>query len=125
MLINEENVVLKARVEMRFQSKLDNDSVVVTVDMSVNAIQPFKELTDQDRKSLWERDALLDFLARGSTVVQVDAPILLGNIDSLSILLWTHAIRCSTYCGAGIFVGRLKFSESCHKYSNLYVVSGE
>lgn len=49
----------------------------------------------------------------------VGAPILLGNIDSLSTLLWTHAIKCSMYSGAGIFVGRLKFSESCHRYSNL------
>ena len=47
------------------------------------------------------------------------SPILLGNIDSLSMLFWTHAIRCSTYSGAGIFVGLLKFSESCHRYSNL------
>lgn len=46
-------------------------------------------------------------------------PILLGNTDSLSMLLWTHAIRCSMYVGAGIFVGRLKFSESCQRYSNL------
>jgi len=29
----------------------------VTVDMSVNAIQPFEELTDQDGKSLWKWDA--------------------------------------------------------------------
>ena len=47
----------------------------------------------------------------------------LGNIDSLSTLLWTQAIRCSTYSGAGIFVGRLKFSESCHRYSNLQLIN--
>lgn len=52
----------------------------------------------------------------------IDVPILLGNIDSLSTLLWTQAIRCSTYSGAGIFVGRLKFSESCHRYSNLLLL---
>ena len=51
-------------------------------------------------------------------------PILLGNIDSLSILLCTHAIKCSMYSGAGILVGLLKFSESCHRYSNLSSVSG-
>ena len=49
----------------------------------------------------------------------LNSPILLGNIDSLSILLWTHAIKCSIYSGAGILVGRLKLSESCQRYSNL------
>jgi len=28
------------------------------------------------------------------------------------------------YSGAGILVGRLKLSESCHRYSNLTVFSG-
>lgn len=46
-------------------------------------------------------------------------PIRLGNMASLSMFPWTQAIRCSIYSGAGIFVGRLKFSGSCHKYSNL------
>ena len=49
----------------------------------------------------------------------IDIPILLGNICSLSTLFCTHAIRCSIYSGAGILVGRLKFSLSCHRYSNL------
>jgi hypothetical protein len=35
------------------------------------------------------------------------APILLGNTASLSILLWTHPIKCSMYAGAGILVGLL------------------
>jgi len=48
-----------------------------------------------------------------------EVPILLGKTASLSMLLCTQPIRCSIYVGAGIFVGRLKFSESCHKYSNL------
>lgn len=48
------------------------------------------------------------------------APIRLGNICSLSILPCTQVIKCSIYSGADIFVGRLKFSESCHKYSNLH-----
>ena len=52
-----------------------------------------------------------------------ELPMRLGNIDSLSTLLCTHAMRCSTYSGAGILVGRLKFSESCQRYSNLYLIS--
>lgn len=46
-------------------------------------------------------------------------PSRLGNICSLSTLLCTQLIKCSMYSGADIFVGRLKFSESCHRYSNL------
>lgn len=46
-------------------------------------------------------------------------PILLGNRDSLSMLLWHQAIRCSMYSGAGILVGFLYVSESCQRYSNL------
>jgi len=52
-----------------------------------------------------------------------DIPMRLGNICSLSMLLWTHAMRCSMYWGAGILVGRLKFSLSCHRYSNLEKLS--
>lgn len=59
--------------------------------------------------------SVLFFLA-----IDHDLPILLGNIASLSMLLWTQAIKCSMYSGAGIFVGRLKFSESCQRYSNLF-----
>ena len=51
--------------------------------------------------------------------IMIDIPILLGNICSLSTLLCTHAIRCSMYSGADILVGRLKFSLSSHRYSNL------
>ena len=32
-------------------------------------------------------------------------------------------MRCSTYSGAVIFVGRLNVSESCHKYSYLVELS--
>lgn len=60
----------------------------------------------------------------GNMAIQ-NTPILLGNICSLSMLLCTQAIRCSTYSGAGIFVGPLNLSESCHKYSNLYRLDQE
>lgn len=50
---------------------------------------------------------------------QGNIPIRLGNICSLSMLLCTQLIKCSMYSGADILVGRLNFSESCQRYSNL------
>lgn len=50
MLINEKNVVLEACVQMGLESKLYNNRVMVTVDVGVNSVESFEELTDQD----WE-----------------------------------------------------------------------
>ena len=50
MLINEENVVLEARVQMGLEPKLYNNRVMVTVDMGVHSVESFEDLTDQD----WE-----------------------------------------------------------------------
>jgi hypothetical protein len=56
-----------------------------------------------------------------AAVVETCEPMRLGKICSLSILACTQVIRCSMYSGAGILVGRLKFSASCQRYSNLEV----
>jgi len=73
--------------------------------------------------SCWEttsgRERLESFRGYFFSHKSLHAPILLGNTASLSILLWTHPIKCSIYDGAGILVGLLKFSESCQRYSNL------
>ena len=57
MLINEKHIMLKARVEVWFQTKLDNDRIVVTVDMSVDAVEAFEDLPDQGRESFREGNA--------------------------------------------------------------------
>ena len=57
MLINEEHIMLKARVEVWFQTKLHNDRVVMTVDMSVDAVEAFEDLPDQGRESFREGNA--------------------------------------------------------------------
>jgi hypothetical protein len=99
---------------------LNNNRVMMAVNMGVDSIKSFEKLADQGRKGLREWNTCDPRLAKSKeSNVGKNIPILLGNIDSLSIFAWTHAIKCSTYSGAGIFVGRLKFSESCHKYSNL------
>ena len=131
MLVDEQHVVLEARVQMRLQPQLHDDRVVVAVDVRVDAVQALEELADEGGEGFGERHAWKGcFVSRlrlhqrregggGQHGAEGDAPIRLGNICSLSILPCTQPIRCSTYCGAGILVGRLKFSESCQRYSNL------
>ena len=124
MLVDKENIVLEAGVEMGFEAKLTNYGIVMAVYMGVNAVHTFKHLTDHAGEGLgewntWIRSVTSSVFWVGSWVGKGLLPILLGNTASLSILLWTQPIKCSIYVGAGILVGRLKFSESCHKYSNL------
>lgn len=47
VLINEENVVLEAGVEMRLQAKLADDWVMVAVDMGVDAVHTLEDLANQ------------------------------------------------------------------------------
>lgn len=124
VLVNEEHIVLEAGIQMRFQAQLNDDRVMVAVDVRVDTIEALEDLADESREGFWESNACNLALAyfvsirmRGWEVG--NSPIRLGNMDSLSTLLCTQAIRCSTYSGAGILVGRLKFSESCQRYSNL------
>jgi hypothetical protein len=56
MLVNEQYIMLEACVEMRFKAELNDDGIMVTVDMSVNAVQTFKDITEKRRESLRERN---------------------------------------------------------------------
>jgi hypothetical protein len=73
MLINEQHVVFEASVEMRLETQLNYDRVVVSEGNVLGKGTPMRD----------------------------------GNMDSLSTLDCTQAIRCSIYCGAGILVGFL------------------
>ena len=44
MLIDEQYIVLEARVKMGLQAKLSYDVVVVTVDVCVDSVEPLKKL---------------------------------------------------------------------------------
>ena len=46
MLVHEEDVVLEARVQVRLETKLYDDRVVVAVDMRVDSVQPLEDLLD-------------------------------------------------------------------------------
>jgi len=118
VLIDEEDVMLEAGVEVCFEAKFADNWVVVAIDVGVNTVHSLENLADHAWERLRERDtyrALAVLIEAGITTC---LPILLGNTASLSMLLRTQPIKCSMYVGAGIFVGRLKFSESCQRYSN-------
>ena len=46
VLVDEEHVLLEARVEVRFQAELADDWVVVAVDVGVDAVHAFEDLAD-------------------------------------------------------------------------------
>ncbi len=54
MLVNEQHVVLEAGVQVRFESKLYNDRIVVTVDVGVHTVEPLEELTGESWECLGE-----------------------------------------------------------------------
>ena len=50
MFVDEKHVMLEASIEMRLQTKVDNDWVVVAVYMGVDTIESFEQLPDQGRE---------------------------------------------------------------------------
>ena len=56
MLVDEEHVMLEARVEVRLEAQLNDDRIVVTVDMRIDAVEPLEQLLDQRRESLGKGD---------------------------------------------------------------------
>lgn len=57
MLINEEHIVLEARIEVRLQTQLDNDGVVVAVDVRVDAVEALEHVSDERGEGLGKGDA--------------------------------------------------------------------
>jgi hypothetical protein len=56
MLINEQHVVLEARIQVRLQSQLNDDRVVVAVNVRVNTVEALEHVANEGRKCLRERD---------------------------------------------------------------------
>lgn len=49
--------MLKARIQVWLESKLDDDRIMMAVNMGVHSVKSLKNLTDEDRKCLWEANA--------------------------------------------------------------------
>ena len=57
VLVDEEDVVLEARVEVWLEPELQDDGVVMAVDVCVDAVQPLENLSDEGGKSFGEWNA--------------------------------------------------------------------
>lgn len=88
MLVNEQDVLLEARVEMRFEAELTDDGVVVAVNVRVHAVHALEDLANKSRERLGERDTCTAVSVSDGFAgrLAVDLPILLGSTCSLSIL---------------------------------------
>lgn len=47
MLIDKQHIVLEACVQMGFQTQLNDDRVVVTVDVGVDTVEALEDLADE------------------------------------------------------------------------------
>ncbi len=56
MLVNEQDVVLEACVEMWLKSQVDDDRVMVAVDMGIDTVETLEDLADCLTEALGERD---------------------------------------------------------------------
>lgn len=103
--------MLETCVQVRLKSEMHNDGVMVAVDVRVDTVEAFEDLSDKRWECFGERDActVSQDLAGGKNDLRIwmNLPTRLGNMDSLSMLLCTQLMRCSTYSGADILVGRL------------------
>jgi hypothetical protein len=54
MLIHKQYVVLETCIQMRFETKVDDDWVVVAVDMGIDAIHAFEDLKEERLEGLRE-----------------------------------------------------------------------
>ena len=57
MLVDEQDIVFEAGVEVRLQTELNDDRIVMAVDMRVDPIKSLEQLPDQGWERLRERHA--------------------------------------------------------------------
>ena len=57
MLVNEQDIMLEAGVEVWLETKMNDDWVVVTVDVGVDSVEPLEDLLDEGREGLGEGHA--------------------------------------------------------------------
>ena len=57
MLVNEQDILLEARVEMGLEAELANHGIVVAVYVCVDTVHALEYLANQSREGLGERDA--------------------------------------------------------------------
>jgi len=55
MLVDEQNIVLEACIEMSLKTKLTNDWIVMAIDVSVDSVHSLEYLSNHAWERLWER----------------------------------------------------------------------
>ena len=54
MLVNEQDIVLEARVQVGLQAEMDDNWVMVAVDVGINSVEALEELAQKRWKCLRE-----------------------------------------------------------------------
>jgi len=57
MFIDEQDVMLEARIEVRLESQFDNDRIVVAVYVGIYSVQTLEHITEKCWERFWERYA--------------------------------------------------------------------
>ena len=60
MLVDKQDVLLEACVEMGLEAELADDGVVVAVNVGVHTVHTLEDLADEGRERLGERDTCKD-----------------------------------------------------------------
>lgn len=55
MLVDKKYIVFETGVQVRLQTELNNDRIVVTVDMGINPVKPFEQLPGERGERLGKR----------------------------------------------------------------------
>jgi hypothetical protein len=69
VLVNEENVMFEASVEVSLKAKLTNDGIMVAIYVGVDTVHPLKYLSDHAGEGFWEWHA--DSAGEHSFVVNI------------------------------------------------------
>lgn len=85
MLIDEQDIVLEARVQMRLEAQLNDDRVVVAVDVRIDTVQALEHVADERGEGLGEGHAD----ARGKHGLVVDVGLDPGH-EVLDVLWRRH-----------------------------------
>ena len=56
VLVDEQHIVFKTRVQVRFETQLDDDRVVMAVDVGVDAVEALEHVADEGRESFRKGD---------------------------------------------------------------------
>lgn len=57
MLIHKQNVMLEARVQMRLETEIDDDGIVMAVNVGVDAVETLEDLKNERLEGLREGHA--------------------------------------------------------------------